>query len=66
MFHQEIESRKIEGFILIFIYAVPMSIMVRRRIWQLHSLNQLMLDDAFLVGMNLLARFIYSPLFPFC
>ncbi|PNY15161.1 puromycin-sensitive aminopeptidase-like protein, partial [Trifolium pratense] len=41
---------------------VPMSIMVRRRIWQLPSLNQLMPDVAFLVGMNLLARFIYSPL----
>lgn len=29
---------------------------VRRRIWQLHSLNRLMLGGAFLVGMSLLAR----------
>jgi hypothetical protein len=33
-----------------------MSIMVRRRIWPLRSLNRLMLGDAFHVGMNLLAR----------
>ena len=39
-----------------FCFVVHMSIMVRKRIWQLRSLNQLMLGDAFHVGMNLPAR----------
>ena len=43
-------------FKLLFCFPVHMSIMVKRRIWQLRSLNQLMLGDAFPVGMNLLAR----------
>ena len=45
--------------------AVPMNIMVKRRIWQLLSLNQLMLGNASLAGMNLLARFIFCMFFLF-
>lgn len=40
-----------------FWFPVLMSIMERRKIWQSHSLSQLMLGDAFHVGMNLLARY---------
>ena len=49
-------------FKLLFCFLVHMSTMVRRRIWQLHSLNQLMLGDAFRVGMNLLGRCHNLPL----